>query len=190
LVFTHINEIKGTNRTLENISRIIFEVSQFYRKINKKVNLCFKEPQQEFNKITQILENFVFNFPSNFKIYFNNYKDNKKYFDSLISQIKHNNDNPFILGENIGLLINSLTKNAKYIDDGLESFNEFELFNNCYSSIRAGLDVDSKAFYSLIKLIQGFIDYSDYLQKLTDFFEIKSDQISHCSKFIKHLNNK
>jgi hypothetical protein len=184
-----ILHFKGDQKTISNFIRVVFDFSHLLMKIKTKYEVCFVSTKTEENFIISSLEQFLMNLAPNFKIYYKNFISNKNQIVDLLKEIEKNfKTDPYSSGRGIGQIISIVIKNAKYFDDSLESFEEFELFNNCYSNIILGPTIDYQAFNDLMRLIFKKEKIEDFLYSLSNMFAVMSDRISHCSKYFKHLN--
>lgn len=186
-LYSQICNFRGKEITLDNFFLILVEFGQLLMKIKSKHNVCLISTNSEINYLIQELEDFLMNFPPNFKIYYQNFKSNQMDIVFLLKNIRNNLYNPYKLGSLLGELFKILVKNANYKDSGLESFDEFQLFNNCYSNIIAGMSTDLKSFNDIIKTIFRQEKIDDLLYSMSNMLSVMSDRIRYCSKYMNHL---
>ena len=184
-----ISDFKGKKININNFLIVIVDFGHLLMKIKAKHQICLINTNSEINFIIHKLEDFLMNFPPNFKKYYQNFSNGKGMILELLSDVEIEFDsNAFQVGHDIGEMIKIILQKANYHDTGLESFEEFELFNTCYSSLALGPSIDLQALNDLMKTIFKQEKIEDLLYSLSNMFAVLSDRISYCYKYLSHLN--
>ncbi len=187
----NILNFRDKERTWENFTKIISLATKLGNSIYQKLNICVNnDDKNEMNDIVNSFEEFIFNFPANFKTYFNNYQDNKQKLFSLYNYALANIEDGVMTGITIRKMIDIIVANGNYGDKGLESFEQFELFSNCFSSIVSGPSVNYDTLTEMIKVLQGVGSFENFLGNLVISLEVLSDEVRSCKAFIDNLNKR
>jgi len=173
----------------QNVFTILYDVGRLVIKILVKYHECFNEITEDIKQINGIYENFIINLPPNFRIYIENLKNNKEKIKTLIKECKEIIFiNPYKFGKNIAEILQIILQNANYEDYGLESYDEFIYFEDCYNSLISGFYNDINLGKSIISIIKRSEGLDIFLKDASEFFQLISDRIDYCSKYYKHVN--
>jgi hypothetical protein len=183
-----VEEFKGDERTVKNLFFILVKFGNLSLKVKSKYDQCIKDTKPESKFLINKFEEFLMNFPANFRVYYQNFNSNKNQIYSIINLIRGEiKSDAYKFGNNVGTIINIIIKNADYEDSGLESFEEFQIFNDCYSNILAGVTEDLTSSKLIIEAIYKKENLEDLFYHIANFFEILSNQIEYCNNFYNHL---
>lgn len=174
----------------QNVFTLLYDVGRIVTKILLKYHECFNDIKEDIKIINDIYENFMINLPPNFRIYLDNFKNNKVQIKVLIKEFKELIFvNPYNAGKTFAHIIQIILQNANYEDYGLESYDEFIYFEECYNSIISGAYDDINLGKSIIGILKGSEGLDIFLNDASEFFQLISDRLDYCSKYYKHVNN-
>jgi hypothetical protein len=186
-----VEDFRGDERTVKNLFYILVKFGNLSIKLKSKYDLCVKDTKSESNMLIDKFESFLMNFPANFRVYYKNFNNNKNQIYSILkiitSVIKID---AYKFGNSLGSIVNIIIEKADYEDSGIESFEEFQIFNDCFSNILAGISEDTASTKLIIKALYKRETLEDVFYHIANLFEILTNQIEYCNNFYIHIFKK
>jgi hypothetical protein len=186
-LYEEIINFSGDDRSVSNLIQIIKDFKSVSAKLKEKFNICFIEPQKDYNALFYKFEDLIENLPPNFKVIVKNIDTKRTELVTIFKSIKENIKNGYKTGSMIGDILNLVLTGADYGDAGLESFTEFRLFESCFTNIISSKRVNLMAIGSFFKFIHGEESFVSFLYDILQLIEYDSDLFTSCSIYYKHL---
>ena len=182
----------------ENLDKILKEISvknyhpnqnEFVEKARiflTQLPIVFKKCKsipEPLKIIVELSSNYFFYIPQNLATILANYLKNKSQIIKLIEEMI----NPFIIGKNITKILTIIMQNANFKDEGLQSYQEFKLFDNCFSSIIAEIQYEGFLFVVLLGLITGETNLDYFFNYIKQMAIIFNNGVDYCTNYYHHV---